>query len=283
MLDWRRVRVVCSLQLHGARMRESTDRAIWQLQLGDGPVVAAAIHAGHAIRGELSDLLAIDEMARLHEEDPHTGVWTSVAPTRIIVFRSRFEMDLNRARPKAVYLEPDDAWGLKVWKKRPPAEVIERSLAQYDAFYRHVHLALETLLERFGRLVVFDLHSYNHRRQGADAAAADPQDNPEVNVGTGTMDRRRWAPLVDRFISDLRGFDSLGRRLDVRENVRFTGGQFPRWIHQTFPDSVCALAIEVKKCFMDEWTGEVDQAQLFAVGESLRSAASGVIEELVAL
>ena len=264
-------------------MSDSTDGPIWQLQLGDGPLVAAAIHDGSEVRRELADLLAIDEMGRLHEEDPHTGVWTSVAPTRIIVFRSRFELDLNRARREAVYWEPDDAWGLEVWKKKPPAEAIERSLAQYDAFYRHVQLALESLLGRFGRLVVFDLHSYNYRRQGADAPPADPQDNPDVNVGTGTMDRGQWAPVVNRFISDLGSFDFLGRRLDVRENVRFTGGQFPSWIHQTFPDSVCSLAIEVKKFFMDEWTGEVDQAQLHAVGQALRSAASGVLEELVAL
>jgi hypothetical protein len=94
------------------------------------------------------------------------------------------------------------------------------------------------------------------------------------------MDRRRWAPLVDRFVAELGDFDFLGRRLDVRENVRFQGGQFSRWIHQTFPESVCSLAVEVKKFFMDEWTGEIDSAQHAAAGAALGAAAIGVFEEL---
>lgn len=254
------------------------DGPIWQTQFGEGPLVAAAIHNGSAVRSELVDWLALSETERLYEEDPHTDVWTTVAPTRIVVFRSRFEMDLNRPRSGAVYLEPEDAWGLRVWKAKPAADLIERSLAQYDAFYRHARFLLEGLVERFGRVVVFDLHNYNFRRAGPDAAPADPQENPDVNVGTGMMDRRRWAPLVDRFMAELADFP--GRRLDVRENVRFTGGYFSRWIHQTFPESACCLAIEVKKLFMDEWTGQVDRAQLLAVRGALDSAAAGVLDEL---
>lgn len=49
------------------------------------------------------------------------------------------------------------------------------------------------------------------------------------------MDRNRWGRLVDRFISDLRAFDFLGRHLDVRENVKFVGRQFPKWVHTRFP------------------------------------------------
>jgi N-formylglutamate deformylase len=256
------------------------DGPIWQIQSGDHPMVAAAIHSGHAVRSELVDLLALGDAQRRYEEDPFTDTWTSIAPTRIVVYRSRFEMDLNRPGEQAVYLEPEDAWGLRVWKTKPPAGVIERSLAQYQAFYRHVHFLLEGLVERFGQVVVFDLHTYNYRRSGADAPPADPQQNPDVNVGTGTMDRRRWAPLVDRFIAELADFDFFGRRLDVRENVRFQGGHFSRWIHQTFPHAVCSLAVEVKKFFMDEWTGDADPQQCDAAREALGAAAVGVLEEL---
>lgn len=256
------------------------DSPIWQLQFGEGPLIAAAIHDGSTVRAELAEMLAVDEMERLYEEDPYTGTWTVVAPTRIVVWRSRFEVDLNRPREKAIYLDPSDAWGLKVWKERPPERSIERSLAQYDAFYRHVRFLLESQIEQHGRLVVFDLHSYNHRRQGANGLSTSQQENPDVNVGTVTMDRMRWAPIVDRFISEVAGLDFLGRRLDVRENVKFGGGEFSRWIHETFPGTVCSLAVEVKKFFMDEWTGEVDQTQLFAVGQALESAAKGVLAEL---
>ena len=256
------------------------DGPIWDIQFGDGPLVAAAIHDGHAVRAELVELLALSEAERRYEEDPFTGAWTSIAPTRIVALRSRFEMDLNRPRQKAVYLEPEDAWGLQVWKTRPRGDVVERSLGQYDAFYRQARLLLENLVERFGRVAVFDLHTYNYRRSGPDAPAADPQGNPDVNLGTGTMDRRRWAPLVDRFVAEVRGFDFLGRRLDVGENVKFQGGHFSRWIHETFPHSVCSLAVEVKKFFMDEWTGAIDSQQHLAVEQALGSAAVGVLEEL---
>ena len=56
--------------------------------------------------------------------------------------------------------------------------------------------------------------------------------------------------------------------------------RFSRWIHQTFPHSVCSLAVEVKKFFMDGWTGEIDSRQHRAVGEALGVAAVGVLEEL---
>jgi len=141
------------------------DGPIWEMPWGDGPLVAAAIHNGHAVRSELVDLLALGDAERLYEEDPFTDAWTTIAPTRIVVCRSRFEMDLNRPREQAVYLEPQDAWGLQVWKTRPPADRIERSLAQYDAFYRHVRFLLEELIARHGHLVVFDLHTYNYRRR----------------------------------------------------------------------------------------------------------------------
>jgi hypothetical protein len=157
---------------------------------------------------------------------------------------------------------------------------LERSLAEYDAFYEAMHELMKELVERHGRFLVFDLHSYNHRRNGPKGPPADTTDNPDVNVGTGTMVRERWAPLIDRFIQDLSSFDFLGRHLDVRENVRFRGGNFPRWIHQHFPEKGCALAIEVKKFFMDEWTGEADLRQVEAIREALESTVPGVLAEL---
>jgi hypothetical protein len=94
------------------------------------------------------------------------------------------------------------------------------------------------------------------------------------------MDRRRWSAIVDRLIGELRAADCLGRTLDVRENVNFLGGEFPRWIHTTFPDSACAIAIEVKKFYMDEWTGEAEPRLIAAIGKALQRAAAGVLVEL---
>lgn len=253
---------------------------IWRLHEGDSPLVAAAIHDGHALRDELRPLLALSEAERLREEDPYTGGWTTLAATQVIGLRSRFEVDLNRPRDKAVYLTPADAWGLTVWKEPPPAAVVERSLAGYDAFYAELHRLFTGLTARFGRFVVFDLHSYNHRRQGPAGPPADPTANPMVNLGTGTMNRPQWAPVVERFMAELQNVDFLGQRLDVRENVKFQGGQLARWTHHMFPDSGCVLSIEFKKFFMDEWTGQADPAQLAAIRQALQATAPGVLEAL---
>lgn len=232
------------------------------------------------MRPELESLLALSESARLREEDPFTATWTQIAPTRILGRRSRFEVDLNRPREKAVYLVPADAWGLQVWKQPLSARVLERSLILYDGFYDDVSNLLDRLVSEHGKLVIYDLHTYNHHRQGPDAPWDDPAENPQVNLGTGTMNRYRWTAVVDRFLHDLRDYDFPGGRLDVRENVRFFGGHFGRWIHEAYPDSVCVLSIEVKKFFMDEWTGLVDQELLAAVPAALSATVAGVEEEL---
>ena len=255
-------------------------QASWVLVEGDGPVVAAAIHDGHDVRPDVAELFALSEADRWREEDPFTATWTAMADTQIVVRRSRFEYDLNRAREKAVYLEPEDAWGLPVWKMPPPAAIMERSHAEYDAFYADIKRVFTDLERRFGRFLVFDLHTYNHRRLGPQALPADPISNPEINLGTGVLDRDRWAPVVERFLTEMRNFDFLGRQLDVRENVKFWGGYFPYWIHQTFPQSACVLSVEVKKFFMDEWTNEPDIVQLDAMSRALASTVPGLLAVL---
>jgi len=256
------------------------DPLLWKIIPGSGPIVATAIHNGHQVRPDAADLMLISEEERLREEDPFTAKWTAIADSQVIGFISRFEVDLNRPREKAVYIKPQDAWGLHIWKEEPGEKIIAASLAAYDAFYQETYRLLHSLQQRFGKFVVLDLHSYNHRREGAENLAADPHANPEVNIGTGTMARSRWAPLVERFVSDLGSYDYRSRRLDVRENIKFRGGQFSRWIHKTFPESACSLAIEFKKFFMDEWTGIADQADVEEIGLALLSTLPGIREML---
>lgn len=252
----------------------------WDLIRGDSPVVAVAVHDGHDVRQEVAEWMSLAHADRLREEDPFTGQWTTIAATRLIGLRSRFEVDLNRPRERAVYQTPEDAWGLEVWRERLPERVVEGSLELYDAFYAEVETVLGDLVARFGRVVVFDLHSYNHRREGPDRPPADPETHPEVNLGTRTMDRRRWGPVVERFLTELRAVDYFGRSLDARENVKFFGGHFPRWVHERFPESVCVLSVEFKKFFMDEWTGQGDPVHLERIGEALAGTVGGVLEEL---
>lgn len=256
---------------------------IWTSISGDGPIVATAIHDGHHVREELLRRFSISDADRLREEDPFTGRWACVAPTRVTGLRSRFEVDLNRPREGAVYRKPEDAWGLHVWNGELPDEEVQESVAEYDLFYSALHDLCVQKVEECGRFVVLDLHTYNHRRSGPEGVPADPEQNPQVNVGTGTLVRANWAPVIDRFITDLRSFDFPGGPLDVRENVKFFGGQLARWAHEKFPENACVLSVEFKKFFMDEWTGEPDTQSVEAIGSALGWTQHGILEALDSL
>ena len=256
------------------------NHAMWKIIRGDGPLIGTAIHNGHELRDEVAAITALSDGERRREEDPYTGKWAEAVETNIVVGRSRFEVDLNRPRDKAFYRFPEDAWGLNLWKEPPGPNIIDRSINQYDTFYKEVHRLLRKKITNHGLFLVLDIHSYNHLREGPDGPIANPDGNPEVNVGTGTMDRNRWAPLVDRFISELKSFRFLGRNLDVRENVKFRGGEFPRWVHTNFPENGCALAVEFKKFFMNEWDGELNQEMYKTILQALRATLPGLAEEL---
>lgn len=262
----------------------SEEQRIWKIECdaesGSTPLIAAAIHDGHAMRAEIENKTALSDDERRREEDPFTAIFASVAPTRIIGLRSRFEVDLNRPRAKAVYQKPEDAWGLWVWRKPLSAEDVEKSLAEYDAFYAEVHDLLSEFKQRFGKFIVLDLHSYNHRRNGENAPFANESENPEINIGTGSLDRTRWTPVIDTLMQELSSREYSGRKLDVRENVKFQGGEFAKWIHRNFPDAACAPAIEWKKFWMDEWSGNAPRKNIASLKSALAAAVPGVLRAL---
>ncbi|MER9405101.1 N-formylglutamate amidohydrolase [Mesorhizobium caraganae] len=243
----------------------NTDRggSGWTIKLGDGPVVGTAIHSGTDVGSACRGLMCLSDPDRLREEDPFTERFIADFPTRIIVHRSRFQVDLNRARDAAVYLSPDQSWGLKVWRELPAEAIVEESLSFHDAFYSELKRVLADIEKRYGRFVLVDVHSYNHRRDGPQAQPTARDLAPDINIGTSSMDRERWAPVVDAFIETLRGNQLNGEPIDVRENVSFQGkGEQTRFVHTNFPQTGCAIAVEFKKIFMDEWSGEPDWAAI---------------------
>ena len=259
--------------LSGQRTADMAE-APWRVDLGDGPFVGLAIHAGHEMRQALRGALAIDEDARRREEDPYTDRIAALCGTKVVTSRSRFEVDLNRPANEAICIQPADCWNLRVWKQEDglTQTMYRRSLDEHARFYSMLASLLDQIAERQGRFVVLDCHSYNHRRAGPTAPPADPAQNPEINIGTGSMDRAYWAPVVDRFSSALAGANYLGRHLDVRENVKFRGRFLAEFVHKRYPRSGCCIAIEVKKFFMDEWTGELDERAFEVVLAAFRLA-----------
>lgn len=255
------------------------DRALadWQLQLGDGPVVATAIHDGHRIRDSLLPYLSIADSDRRREEDPLTGLFTSVGDTRLRMRSSRFECDVNRPRDKAISTDPEDTWGLRIWKDGLPANEVELSLANYDQFYADVGNLLEDLVERHGNLLLLDMHSYNHRRDGANEPASAQKDNPDIDLGVTTLDPGRWGKVAEKFSQILANSRIGGRLPDVRNNVRYpTGGFFPEWIYARYGEAICTISIEYKKIFMDEWTAHADIAMTDDLRTGLEYAVAGV-------
>ncbi len=236
----------------------------WTVQRGNGPIIATAIHDGHELRSEVERAMALSEADRLREEDPFTGEAVSDVGTHIVVHRSRFEIDLNREAAEAVYAKPDQSWGLEVWRTVSPDDsLVKRSLALHQDYYRMLGNLLDDVAGSHRHFVLIDVHSYNHRRDGPGAAPTPQADAPDVNIGTFSMPRERWAFLLDPLIEAMRAFDFNGRRLDVRENVAFQGkGEQTRFVHTNFPDSGCAIALEFKKFYMDEWTGEPNRSDL---------------------
>lgn len=242
------------------------DQLWWRVARGEGPVVATAIHDGHWLREEVRAAMALGDADRLREEDPHTGQAVEGVANHVIACRSRFEFDLNRGAADAVYTTPEQSWGLKVWKEAPDEALVARSLALHAGFYRMMGQYLDEVAAAHDRFVLLDVHSYNHRREGPGGAPTPQAEAPDINIGTFSMPRELWAPVLDPLIETMRAFEFNGRRLDVRENVAFQGkGELTRFVHARYPRRGCAIALEFKKFFMDEWTGVPDPAELAAM------------------
>jgi N-formylglutamate deformylase len=242
---------------------------------GPGPLIATAIHDGHSIRDDLRPLIALTEAERLREEDPFTRRWVTICPSSIVAKNSRFQVDLNRPREASVYRTPQEAWGLMVYERPLSDAQLARAFAEHDAFYARLAQICDAKVERHGGFVLFDLHSYNHQRKGPDQPEA-PWLCPEVNLGTGSVPAARSREPIERWLAALREATVDGRRLDVRENVKFRGGYLSRWVHQRYPATGLALAIEVKKFFMDEWTGTPDDELIEQLKNALRDAALAI-------
>lgn len=246
---------------------------LWSLERGISPIIGTAIHNGHHIRAEALDRMVLDDAGRLREEDPFTAYAILDVPNRIVVHRSRFEIDLNRARDASVYLKPEQSWGLQVWQEPPSPAIIARALRIHDAYYAMLAQTLAGIEAEHGQFVLLDIHSYNHRRAGPGEPPTDPEQAPDINIGTFSMDRERWAHILDPFIATVGSLRFRGRFMDVRENVAFEGrGEQTRFVHEHFPQTGCAIAVEFKKFFMDEWTGEPDLEALDAMRAVIASA-----------
>ena len=256
-----------------ARDNTGSRHQLWEIHRAASPVLATAIHDGHHVDSLVASSVALDDAARLREEDPFTGPMIAGVANRIICNVSRFCIDLNRPIDKAIYLQPSDAWDLVVWKRELRDAEIDHLRMMHQDYYAVLEAVLAGLERRYGRFIVLDVHSYNHRRAGQYDTPTAADLAPDINIGTFSMDRQRWGHAVDAFVAFCRARTVNGRRLDVRENIAFEGrGEQTRFIHKRFPETGCAIAVEFKKIFMDEWTGAPDQECIDEIAALLAGA-----------
>lgn len=248
---------------------------IYHVHRERSPIIATAIHDGHLIATPLLGNMRLQEHERFREEDPYTSYLADLPVSRIVVETSRFQTDLNRRREEAIYRKPADAWGLTVWGPMLSDVDIDQLLAEYDRFYIEIAQLIQWTVDLFGKFVVLDIHSYNHRRE-TPLAIASLSENPEINIGTA-YNHERWKRLGQKLTRFLAHHQIDGAFVDVRENVKFKGGGFSEWINRHYGEYGCVLSVEFKKTFMDEWTGRVDVGHL----HQLRSMLGGCIPFLL--
>lgn len=223
------------------------------------PFWAFAVHDGHHIDEFLLSYLNISDEDRLREEDPYTAILAELPFNRFVSGTSRFQLDLNRKREDAIYLSPEQSWGIQVWQTMPPEEIKEKIYTLYDQLYDKISQQIQRTIDRYGYFVVYDIHSYNVRRDGPHAVI-DEAANPQINIGT-VHNHTKWEKLTNQVLEALR-YGKDGQRYDVRENVKFKGGFLSSYLNEKFGDKGCVFSIEFRKDFMDEWTGEVFPPEL---------------------
>jgi len=226
----------------------------WHFGNDNIPLLTTAIHNGHHFPLELVGFFGVDEKDRLREEDPYTSEFASLFPNYVVNYTSRFVVDLNRSLEKAVYLKPEDCWGLNPWLKPLPEEYLNKLYEDYDAWYSLLRYQIERMLKTHPFLIILDLHSYNYLRNGPET---EPEQNtPDIIIGRSNL-KSDYYPLIDS-LREIMGNNTLqNRKLDCQLDVKFTGGNLSQWLNAHYPDKLICLAIEFKKIFMDERTGEL--------------------------
>jgi hypothetical protein len=222
------------------------------------PAMSAAIHDGGQLREELVDNCLLNQAERYYEEDPYTGSFIADQPITLIAHDSRYEYDLNRETSISVY---DTAWGKEIWKNPLTQITIDKSKEKHAQFYRIVAAVVEALTEDFGQCIVYDNHSYNYKRH-------ERQDLPVFNLGTSSVKSEKWRPVIDSWLTALKGMQVDGLEVTAAENDIFFGkGFLAGYCHAKY-DNVLVLATETKKVFMDELAGQANSIVLPSLQKS---------------
>ncbi|MFC2081053.1 N-formylglutamate amidohydrolase [Bacteroidota bacterium] len=234
-----------------------------------------AMHTGSRIRPELKESLSVKKSGRLREEDPYADTFIKDFPVQIIALDSRFEYDLNCDPQGAIYPFGKLKWGLNVWNRDLGMEERKLSIIKHREFHDLVDLTTLYLLKQNRYALIFDMHSYCYQREEEQNWFDDPR--PEINLGTIPVNKKLFRDSIEQFLKDLSGVRIEHHQVRVAENEVFPGGYLSRRLSKKWYERVLVLAIEYKKIFMNEWTGELYSEILDVLVQSFRSASGNLI------
>lgn len=227
------------------------------------PAIWTAIHAGHNVREHIADKLLLDESERKYEEDTYTNSMLAFFPIVLQGLDSRYQYDLNRPPGECIY---EEAWEKKVWNRPLTTEERVACIGLHDSYYRVLHALLTVLEKRFFSCIIYDLHSYNHKRLETDG--------PLFNIGTHFIDRELYQPVLEHLKRQLQAaeFPNIENRVAFDEVFPGRGYQ-ASFVHENHRKSLC-IPLEIKKVYMDETTGKPYPFILEDVIENLKQALS---------
>jgi len=207
--------------------------------------ICGAVHDGHQFRKSLWENCLHTEYERWYEEDPCTKEMVQSMPIVIAGCDSRFEYDLNRAPETAIY---NDAWGKQLWKKPLADEERNHSLKKHANFYKVMHVLVQQIESKYGKALVFDMHSYNWKRWDREV--------PTWNLGTSNIDNHRFGTLIESWRKRL-GSMQLPHTIKSTSKINDTfqgNGYFLKYITNNFNNTL-VLATEIAKIYCDEHEG----------------------------
>ena len=224
------------------------------------PYICGAVHDGHQFRKSLWDNCLHTEYERWYEEDPCTKEMVQSHPIVIAGCDSRFEYDLNRPPDGAIY---EDAWGKQLWKTPLSKKEYDLSMHKHANFYKVVHALVHQVEKKYGKAIVFDMHSYNWKRWDREV--------PTWNLGTANIDNGRYGVMANSWSKKL-GQMQLPHGIASTSKIHDTfqgNGFFLKYISTTFPNTL-VLATEIAKVYCDEYTGIVFPEVVRSVEEQLK-------------
>ena len=224
------------------------------------PYVCGAVHDGHQFRKELWDNCLHTEYDRWFEEDPCTKEFVKSHHIVLAGCDSRFEYDLNRDPENAIY---EDAWGKKLWREPLTQEQHSLSLDKHATFYVVVHALMTKLEQKFGHVIVYDMHSYNWKRWDREV--------PVINLGTSNIDNNKYGDFAESWRENLSTLN-LPYAIESTSKINDTfqgNGYFLKFITQNFKQTL-VLATEFKKIYCDEYQEIIFPEIVHAIEQQLR-------------